>query len=196
MTDGEQTRKVVAVHRALDAAAMPHAFGGALALGLYGAPRETVDIDVNVFVAAEEWPRVAAALRALSEAAIGGPLPQLDVGIAVELADVTRDREVRLAWDENPVHLFFSYDELHAEMPGAVRQVPFAGTTIPIVSPEHLVVRKAMLDRAKDWPDIEAILVATEPLDLEEIERWLERLAGPDDTRVARVRELAGRLAT
>ena len=185
-------QKVLAVHRALDAAAIPHAVGGALALGLYGAPRQTMDIDVNVFVSAADWPRVAAALRLPGEAAVDvqPPLPRLDLDVEIELADVAHDREVKLAWDENPVHLFFSYDELHATMPAAVREVPFAGTTIPIVAPEHLVVRKAMLDRPKDWPDIEAILVATEPLDLEEIERWLERLAGPDDPRVTKLRAL------
>jgi hypothetical protein len=47
-------------------------------------------------------------------------------------------------------------------MPAAVREVPFAEAMIPIVSPEHLIVRKAMLDRSKDWVDVEAILVATD----------------------------------
>jgi hypothetical protein len=181
---GGGTRKVLAVHRALAAAAIPHAVGGALALGLYGASRETVDIDVNVFVGVERWPEVGRALAPLG----------IDVGVDAE--GVAGDHEAELAWDENPVHLFFSYDELHAAMPGAVREVPFAGTTIPIVGPEHLVVRKAMLDRAKDWPDIEAILVATEPLDMEEILGWMERLGGSDDPRVTKMRELAGRLLT
>jgi hypothetical protein len=39
-------------------------------------------------------------------------------------------------------------------MPAGVRNVPFGGATIPIVSCEHLIVRKAMLDRPKDWLDI------------------------------------------
>jgi hypothetical protein len=182
--------KVIAVHRALEAAAIPHAVGGALALGLYGAPRETLDIDVNVFVPTDEWPGVAAALRPL-----GVDVYRDTVGVAgAETGGLARDHEIRLAWDENPVHLFFSYDELHAAMPAAVRQVPFAGTTIPIVAPEHLVVRKAMLDRPKDWPDIEAILVAAEPLDLDEIQHWLTRLAGPDDPRVTKLQQAAGRL--
>jgi hypothetical protein len=152
--------KVIAVHRALDAAAIPHAVGGAIALGLYGAPRETLDIDVNVFVS----------------------------------VDFAGAEEVRLPWDGNPVHLFFSFDELHAAMPAAVREVPFGGTTIPLVAPEHLVVRKAMLDRPKDWPDIEAILAVAEPLDLAEIERWLTRLAGPDDPRVTKLRRTSSRI--
>jgi hypothetical protein len=76
-----------------------------------------------------------------------------------------------------PVHLFFDEDALHEVMPAGVRHVPFAGSTIPIVSSEHLVVRKAMLDRPKDWLDIEAILVAETPLDIEEIGALLGRLA-------------------
>jgi len=79
-------------------------------------------------------------------------------------------------------------------MPAAVRRVPFAGATIPIVSPEHLVIRKATLDRPKDWLDIEAILVAETPLDLEELAVWIERLATRDDPRVAKLDELVLRL--
>ena len=75
-------------------------------------------------------------------------------------------------------------------MPAAARRVPFAGGTIPIISPEHLIVRKATLDRPKDWLDIEAILIATEPLDVAEIETLLERLVGPTDPRLAKVRAL------
>jgi hypothetical protein len=161
--DGGMTEKVVAVHRALATAGLPHAIGGALALSFYGAPRETVDIDVNVFVAPERWPEVRQALAPLEP-------------------------------DGNPVHVFYSHDALHEEMAKATRVAPFGGTEIPIVAPEHLVVRKAMLDRPKDWLDIEAILVATEPLGIEEIDAWLRTLAGDDDPRVTKLHQLVGRL--
>src|SRR5204863_8643055 len=43
--------KVVSLHAALEAGALPHAFGGALALAwCTRQPRGTSDIDVNVFV--------------------------------------------------------------------------------------------------------------------------------------------------
>lgn len=45
---------VAAVHEQLGKAGVPHAFGGALALAYYGAPRPTSDIDVNVFLPAQE----------------------------------------------------------------------------------------------------------------------------------------------
>lgn len=77
----------------------------------------------------------------------------------------------------------------------AIRMAPLAEGSIPIVAPEHLVIRKALLDRTKDWIDIEQILVATNPLDLEEIEDWLERMAGQDDPRVKKLGEVKAALS-
>jgi hypothetical protein len=173
--------KVIAVDRALSAADLPHAFGGGLALAYYGEPRVTVDIDVNVFFSIDRWPEVEGALE---------PLP---TDLNLDSKGLTEERQARLPWDLNPVHLFFSYDDLHAEMPKAIRRVPFAGTEIPIVAPEHLVIRKAMLDRTKDWLDIEAILIASGPLDLEAIETWVRRLAGEGDHRVTKLQDLVRR---
>jgi hypothetical protein len=138
----------------------------------------TLDIDVNVFVPTRQWEKVTQALAPLG------------VDTEVDEGELARDQEVKVMWDRNPVHLFFSHDELHEAMPAAVRRVPFADSTIPIVSPEHLIIRKATLDRPKDWLDIEAILVAKTPLDLAEIQTWLNRLAGGSDPRLARLDEI------
>lgn len=127
--------KVVAVDRALTAADLPHALGGAIALAYYGEPRTTVDIDVNVFVPVDRWPEVLSALAPLVNE------------IEIDPKELAEERQARLLWDRNPVHLFFSYDQLHEEMPKAIRRVPFGGTEIPIVAAEHLVIRKTMLDR-------------------------------------------------
>jgi hypothetical protein len=174
--------KVIAVDRALSVADLPHAFGGALAYAYYGEPRTTIDIDVNVFISIERCPDVETALE---------PLP-IDLGL--DPKELAEERQARLPWDLNPVHLFFSYDDLHAEMRKSIHRVPFAATEIPIVAREHLVIRKAMLDRTKDWLDIEAMLIAAGPLDLEVIETWVRRLAGEGDHRVTKLQELAGRL--
>jgi hypothetical protein len=140
MTTRPSPHQVLAVHRTLAGAGVPHAIGGAVALGIYGAPRETTDIDVNVFVAVAGW------------------------------------EEVKLDWQGTTVHLFFDLDELHAAMPAAVREVPYAGATIPVVAPEHLVVRKTLLDRPKDRADIESLRAANPGLDRAEIDRWVRRL--------------------
>jgi hypothetical protein len=51
-----------------------------------------------------------------------------------------------------------------------------------------------MFDRPKDWIDIEQMLIATDELDVSEIERWLTRMAGKGDTRVQRLNELRAEL--
>ncbi|HEU5063689.1 MAG TPA: hypothetical protein VFT79_11140 [Solirubrobacterales bacterium] len=146
---------VAALHQQLEHAGVPHAFGGAFALAYYGTPRPTSDIDVNVFVQAQE-------------------------------------SEVRFEWEGTLVHFFFSCDPLHEEMERRVREVPFGDGTIPIVTPEHLIIRKALLDRTKDWVDIEQIFVATSPLDVQEMEGWMKQLAGVDDPRLAKLRSASG----
>ncbi len=167
--------KVIAIHEALREAKIPHALGGAMALAYYAEPRTTIDIDMNVFVPVESWPRVIGAL-----AAIGVGTGDLDS------AALKRDEQCRLWWGRNPVDLFFSYDPIHEEMRKETRRVPFAATTVPILSPEHLAVCKAMFDRPKDWIDIEQMLVATDGIDVAEIEGWLKRMVGDADPRLKR----------
>lgn len=174
--------KVVALHESLAGAGILHAMGGALALAYYAEPRVTIDVDINVFASTEHWPQVREALSPLG------------VGVKVNLEALERDGQVRLWWDRTPVDLFFSYDPFHDEMKGRARRVPFGETAIPILAPEHLAVCKAMFDRPKDWLDIEQILVATDPLDLPEIEGWLEAMVGESNPRMARLREITTRL--
>ncbi len=171
--------KVVAIHDGLRAARVGHAFGGALALAYYAEPRATIDIDLNVFVPPDRHAAVYAAL---------GPL-----GVADEVDEtaLTRDGQCRWWWGRTPVDLFFAYDELHDAMRRAARTVPFGDATIPVLAPEHLTVCKAVFDRPKDWLDIEQILVCEGDLDIPEVERWLTRIAGPDDRRTQRFGELA-----
>jgi len=174
---------VTAIHDALEKAKVPHAIGGALALAYYAEPRATIDVDVNVFVPTDGWPVIRDALAPLG------------VDVEADEKELDRDGQVRIWWDRNPVDLFFSYDAFHEEMRRSARRVPFNGVTIPILGPEYLAVCKAMFDRPKDWLDIEQMLVATSPLDLEEIKGWLERLVGKDDPRLGRLLEVESNLA-
>jgi len=176
-------QKVTAVHEALEKAGVPHAFGGALAVAYYGVPRATNDIDVNVFVPVEDSQQICAVLA------------PLEIDIETSGRELRRFKEVQLDWGLTPVHLFFSHDSLHAPMSQAVRSVPFSGHTLPLVSPEHLIVRKAILDRPKDWLDIEQILVATDPLDVKEIEDWLERMVGRDNPRFEKLAQVKAELS-
>ena len=182
MSDGPGLAdKVLALDRALDSAKVPHAIGGALALAYYGEPRATVDVDINLFVPASEFPRIAGLLAPLG--VTGG-----------EPGDVERDGQVRLWWGMNPVDLFFAYDPFHDAMAGSVRRVEFRDASIPILSPEHLIVCKAVFDRSKDWLDIEQMLIGVPDLDHGEIDSWLVAIVGAENQRVDRFRDLRDRV--
>jgi hypothetical protein len=182
MTEPSLPDKVVAIHRALLDAHVGHAFGGALALAYYAEPRATIDIDLNVFVPPDE------------HAAVHAALAPLGVADEVDAAALARDGQCRWWWGRTPVDLFFAYDELHDAMRHAMRTVPFGDATIVVLAPEHLTVCKAVFDRPKDWLDVEQILVCEGDLDIAEIARWLNRIAGPEDRRTQRFAELADAL--
>lgn len=175
--------KVIAIHEALRSAKIPHAIGGALALAYYATPRTTIDVDVNVFIGTERWQAVFAVL-----------IPMGIEARDVDPAALERDGQCRLWWGSNPVDLFFAYDPIHEAMQGDSRRVPFTDMTIPILSPEHLAVCKAMFDRRKDWLDIEQMLVAADELDVDAVERWLGKMVGKDDARLERFQELRSAL--
>ena len=99
----------------------------------------------------------------------------------LDAAALERDGQCRLWWGDNAVDLFFAYDPIHDEMRKAGPSGPFRRRNVPILGPEHLAVCKAMFDRRKDWLDIEQMLIATDDLDVAEIESWLERMVGGGD---------------
>jgi hypothetical protein len=167
--------RVLAIDRAL--AAVPHAFGGALALAYYAEPRATIDIDVNVFVPADRFDEVAAPLIELGADADDPAVAEL----------VRRDGQARVMWDATPIDLFFSYDTFHDAAGAARHDVPFADSSIPILAPEHLVVCKAVFNRPKDWVDIDALVAADTALDVAEVLRWVGRIAGDEDPRYERI---------
>lgn len=177
--------KVILIHEALAEAKLPHALGGALALAYYADPRATIDVDVNVFVPTERRREVVDPLTALGVDARGLDVPALE-----------RDGQCRLWWGDNAVDLFFAYDPIHTEMRRQARRVPFGGITLFILSPEHLAVCKAMFDRRKDWLDIEQMLIATDDIDVAEIQSWLGRMVGCEDARARRLDDLVCRLRT
>lgn len=167
--------RILALDRALED--VPHAFGGAIALAYYAEPRATIDIDLNLFVSPDRFPEIATRLGKL--------------GIAFDDPDIgeraRRDGQVRVMWDETPVDLFFAYDAFHDAAAGAVRTVPFAESTIPILAAPHLIACKVVYNRPKDWVDIDAVLAGEPTVDAAEVLRWVGRIAGDEDPRYERI---------
>ncbi len=172
--------RIVELHRALDTASIPHAFGGALALAwCTERARGTIDIDVNLFVPHDTAADALAALPA---------------GVAITDADrahIARDGQTRLWWDTTPVDVFFNTTGFHKAAARRARRQRFAGADVPFLSCRDLAVFKAFFDRTKDWADLEE-MAAVGALDADAVLGTLVRYLGGTDHRVTRLRALVG----
>ncbi len=176
----ELVDKLFAIHDALEAQSLPHAFGGAIALAYcVEEPRGTRDLDVNIFCDAGDAAKVLAGL------------PD---GVKVspeDIAAVERDGQTRLIWDGVPIDVFLNNLPLHEAVASAVVWVRLVGREIPVLDCASLVLFKSFFDRTKDWGDIEAVALAT-PEDIEAAAETLADLVGEDDPafrRLDRIRE-------
>lgn len=168
--------RLLALHHALEDAAVPHAFGGALALAwCTQQARGTIDIDVNLFVDVGQVRDVVTALPA------GVRWTEEDV------ATLERDGQTRLRWDETPIDLFFNTTEFHERAAARAQLQPILGEQLPFLACRDLAVFKAFFNRTKDWADLEAMAEA-DALDVDAIVGVLSRYLGSDDERIVRLR--------
>jgi hypothetical protein len=171
--------KIVVLHEHLDAAAIPHAFGGALALAwCTQRARGTIDIDVNIFLGNETAARLYDAL------------PTDVVVSATNRSEIERDAQSRLWWDTTPVDVFFNTTTFHAQAAERARVEDFGGAQVPFLSCVDLAVFKAFFDRTKDWADLEEMHAAG-TLDVAGVLGVLTLYLGADDQRIERLRSLA-----
>lgn len=167
--------RLLAIHAALEAAAVPHAFGGAIALAYWTLePRGTRDLDVNAFIPERHYEQVLEALP-----------PEITAPDEAR-SRLARDGQARLWWGDTPVDLFLNTIAAHERAAAGVRSVEFLGTAIPILGALDLAVFKGMFDRTKDWADIEAMFAAR-TLDPQALRERLLELLAADDHRVVRI---------
>src|SRR5437868_3031589 len=136
--------KVHALHAGLEAAGLPHAFGGALALGwCTDQPRATSAIDLNVFVP-------TAAVRRVLEA-----MPASVQPTAQNQRELRRDGQSRLWLDTTPVDVFLNTHAFHRQAMKRTSLEPFAGTMRLFLSCAALAVLKSFFNRRRDWAALE-----------------------------------------
>jgi hypothetical protein len=170
---------LLAIHDALAEANLPHAFGGAIALGYCTLePRATRDIDLNVFVGPTRVGEVLAAL----------PKGVMITASSVEQGE--RDGQLRLWWDNTPIDIFLSVLSFHDEVARSARHVPFMGRTIPVIDGTALAVFKALRDRTQHWADIEAMVDAG-AIDIQQTAARIRELDGDDSPRASRLLRLS-----
>lgn len=151
---------------------------GAQAVIVHGFVRQTADVDVTVEVPPEQLPRL------LKELDAGGF--QLRIQEQVEdFVARTRvlpllHRRTRLAMDL----VLAGHGPEEGFLDRAI-EVPVAGTQVPIISAEDLVVVKTLAGRTKDLEDVRGILLRKgEAIDLEAVRvrlRELEQILDQSD---------------
>jgi len=165
---------IVLAH-ALAKAGIPYAVGGAVAYGFWGAARGTQDLDLNVFLAAEQ---AEPAIEVLRQAGV-----RLDPHEALDSARVRGD--ARGFFGDMPVDVFFLSIPLHRSAAARTVAVTMLGRPLQILSAEDIVVLKLLFFRGKDLVDVERVLaVQGRLLDRTYIRRWLVDCVGEEDSRV------------
>lgn len=148
---------------------VPGVFIGGLAANLLGRPRITKDVDAVVLLGnldVESF--LAAGVR---------------FGFAPRISDATKfaakNRVLLLIHQPSKTDVDISLGILPFEQESVERAsiITVAGISFPLVSPEDLIVMKALARRARDVADIEAVLDAHPEIDLERIRYWVSQFA-------------------
>ncbi len=167
----DQLDRVVAIAEIIERTGIPYSFGGAIAHGYYSTFRATRDIDINVYLAVED---AGHALDALHELGVSEATPG-------QRAQIQRDGQTRLHWDDVPLDLFFWNLDFHASCLERKREHPLQGHSIFVLSPEDLMVCKVAFARDKDERDVSQMLDAMgERLDVPYVLHWVEAIVGTE----------------
>lgn len=183
----DATEAAVHFATALQRAGVPHAIGGAIAYGFFGAARGTYDLDINLFVSGDA---AGPALGALIAAGL-----EIDAPRALETAAERGD--ARGSFQGLPVDLFFNSIPVHERAATRTREVTLHGVRLRVLSPEDTAVFKMLFFRGKDLVDVERLLgIMQGSLDRDYVRAALVEVVGSDDHRTRKWDELVAQLVT
>jgi len=161
------------ISRDLDAAGIRHAISGAVAMAAHGYVRATQDLDVLVLASSLELPRVFGIVRSHGFS-----------GEDRELVREIRDRYVAaLRAGPATVEILVPVLPYHRRVLERAVRRHVAGTPVPFVTVEDLVVLKTLWMRAKDVADIHALLATSEEFDADYVRERLDEILPEDDDR-------------
>ncbi len=165
----------------LEEHSLPYALGGAIAYGYWGAPRGTLDIDINVFIEPE---RIDELLPVLGETGC-----TMDEEAARRSALARGDFKVWLGPIRVDVFLLSVPFLEQVKQRRVVR--PLAGRPAWVLSAEDITTLKMMFFRAKDLVDVERMIARqADDLDQAAIRANLVSMVGEDNERVDKWDEL------
>ena len=149
---------------ALDAAGIPYAIGGAIALGAWSDPRGTYDVEINLFVKPGELDN---ALDVLER--VGVTIDRAAAATADAAGDVIVGTSGGLRVDLFTPSIPFSWEAMRTR-----RRLRGPSGEAWYLSAEATAVFKLLFFRAKDLVDVEKLVVVqAADLDRAYVRRWL-----------------------
>jgi hypothetical protein len=146
---------------------------GALALGAWGQPRTTQDVDVLVTLEEKKRDRLLLTLR--------GKGFSLDAEWA-KANPMIRDRHIRLRWKQIPADLMLSRDAHDLSVLERRRRTRLGAMRLWVAGPEDLILQKLKAGRPRDFEDALSVIVRRgKRLDIAYLRRWARRLGVHDE---------------
>lgn len=165
----------VRVASALEAEGIPYAIGGALAMGVHGYPRGTLDVDLNVFV---EEDGLDGLLDVLLRTGAELDRERASAAAIHDGLFVARLDDVRL--DVFVPSIPFSWEALRTRV-----RLSSGSQSLWFLSAEALAVFKLLFFRGKDRVDLERfVAVRKGRMDHAYVREWIAEMMGEDDPRV------------
>ena len=169
-----------------DEDSLPYAVGGALALGAWGVPRTTSDVDVSVFVSESELDSLLDSVERAGAMVERAEAHQTVARAGFFVAYLGRTR----------IDLFIAHHPWHAEMQRRRVSLPTPeGHPRWFLSAEDTALAKLLYARPKDVQDLERLFaVQVGHIDLAYLRQWLPRMVPAGDARLQLLEDLARRL--
>ncbi len=163
------------IAHALNQSGFKYAIGGALALGAHGVPRGTLDVDINVFVTAEQLPALIACLKNLGV--------KIDENAARARARL--DGMFVGKWNGIRIDVFVPSIPFSDEAERTRVLLKSAEEAVWFLSAEALAVFKLLFFRPKDIADLERLIASCgSKLNHQYVHDQVAEMMGGDDDRV------------
>ncbi len=160
--------------RWIKAERVPGAVVGGVAASLLGRPRVTRDVDALILLTDKDWETFLATGERFSFRP-----RQRDV-----LGFARTSHVLLMTHQPSSIDADIVFGTLPFEKEAVMRavQTRIAGTLIPLVTAEDLVIMKAVANRAHDLRDIESLLDANDDIDLRRVRRWVKHFSAVLET--------------
>ena len=177
--------KAVELGASFERHGVPYAIGGALAYGVWGIPRATLDVDINVFVDETALAPVVTALESL--------------GVVLDAKQAEHDAAAQgmfvVRYDGYRVDVFTASIPFCAEAARTRVSVSIESRAAWFLSAESVAVFKMLFYRPKDLVDLERLVaVRGADLDVGYVRQQLVDTVGLEDLRITRWDQLTGRV--